>query len=610
MQTKGKTSNLSLLLSFTKGVKLYFFLALAAAASGILFSFLTPQVIRVTIDSIIGDKPFDLPLFFLDLINRFGGREGLRENLSLCAGVIVVCALLGGLSTFLSRVAIAHASETYVKAMRDRLFSHIQRLPFSWHVQNQTGDMIQRCTADVDVIRNFVSSQLLEVSRTVIFAAIAISLMMAMNVRLTLIAAFFIPLVLFYSTFFFGKMSKGFLAADEAEGEVMVAVQENLTGVRVVRAFGRERFELERFDIKNNTLADKWISMGYLFGTYWGLGDFVTSVQILLVIVLGAVMSYNGHITMGEFFVFVSYNQALSWPIRRLGRILSDMSRAKVSFVRIQEILDAPAEADRPDDSTPVIEGDIVFKNVTFSYNSEPVLKDVSFTVKGGSTFGILGNTGSGKSTIAYLIDRLYDLPENSGSITINGVDIRTIKREHLRKNIGMVMQEPFLFSKTIGENIAISRPERPVHDIRRNASTADIDESIMSFSKAYDTVVGERGVTLSGGQKQRVAIARALMSGAPIMIFDDSLSAVDLQTDARIREGLARDISGATVILISHRINTLMSCDNILVLEDGEVAELGTHEELVAKNGVYSHIYKMQSDAGSDFDGEVEHNG
>jgi ATP-binding cassette, subfamily B, bacterial len=323
--------------------------------------------------------------------------------------------------------------------------------------------------------------------------------------------------------------------------------------------------------------------------------------MILAVIVSGSILASHGKLTLGEFIVFVSYSQMLSWPVRSLGRVLSDMSKAGVSIGRIREILDAEEEAPEPDGLRPDMRRDITFENVSFSYADAPVLRDLSFTVRYGSTFGILGSTGSGKSTITCLLNRLYDVSDGCGEIKIGGIDIRNINREYLRRNVGVVLQEPFLFSKTIKDNISASVPDAPLDLIRHAASAAAVDDNIIGFAEGYDTMVGERGVTLSGGQKQRVAIARTLMQRAPIMVFDDSMSAVDLETDAKIRDALSNVAGGATVILISHRINTLMHADSILVLEDGRLAELGTHSELMALGGIYRHIFDMQSEAAED---------
>jgi ATP-binding cassette subfamily B protein len=291
----------------------------------------------------------------------------------------------------------------------------------------------------------------------------------------------------------------------------------------------------------------------------------------------------------------------LVWPVRQLGRILSEMSKTGVALKRIKEILDAPAETDAQDAYKPPIDLDIEFDNVSFTYGEQPVLKNVSFIVKSGTTFGILGATGSGKSTITYLLNRLYDLPESGGTISIGGVDISKIEKAYLRRNIGLVLQEPFLFSKTIFRNIDIASRGKDLNKVREKARIAAIDENIMSFAKGYETVVGERGVTLSGGQKQRVAIARTLMMNAPVMVFDDSMSSLDMETDAKIRESLRADTEGATVILISHRISTLMRADMIMVMEEGKVAEIGTHNELVELNGIYRRVYDLQSGYGDE---------
>lgn len=593
-----KHSLSQMLLRFARGFKRFFVLAVAASGLSILFQFLMPQVIRVTVDSVIDVKPFALPGFVMQVIEGIGGREYLRSHLLLCAVFVILFSLLSGVFNFLSRMGVAKGTEGMIRSLRNTLFAHVQRLPFAWHTRNQTGDIIQRCTSDVDVVRNFIAGQLIEVVRTVILIATALTLMFSMNVTLSLVALIFIPIVLLYSGVYYRRISRQFLSADEAEGELMVTVQENLTGVRVVRAFGREKYEVERFDEKNNTFARKWIDLGYTLGAYWGLGDLVTGLQVLSVIVFGAFLAVRGSITLGEFLVFVSYNQTLAWPVRSLGRTLSEMSKTGVSLRRLYEILIAGAEEPEPDALKPELSADIVFDNVTFRYEEQPVLKNLSFTIPRGTTFGILGSTGSGKSTITYLLNRLYDLPEGCGRITIGGVDIRQIDRAHLRRGVGLVLQEPFLFSKTIEENIGIAAERPTIERVRSSAAVADVDESIVSFAAGYETMVGERGVTLSGGQKQRIAIARTLMLGAPILVFDDSLSAVDLETDARIRDSLRQSTGDSTVILISHRISTLMHADRILVLEDGAAADIGTHAELISRPGVYRRVYEMQSDA------------
>ena len=588
-----KQSKQGLIGRFLRPYLWIFALTLAFSMGNTVLSSLTPQVVRVAVDSILGGEP--MPRVVTALAPRALLEAEPLTQLLAAAGFLLVVAVLSGLCTYGSRMGTANGSENFVKSLRDALYRHIQRLPYAWHVAHSTGEIIQRCTSDVDVVRNFVTNQLLEVCRVVFLVGFSLVVMASMNLRMTLIAVAFLPIILLYSLFFYSRIARRFLTADEAEGELSATVQENLTGVRVVRAFGRESFEVDRFDQKNERFAALWIRLGRLLSAYWGMGDLITGLQILTVISVGVVQAVDGAITLGEFLAFVSYNQSLVWPVRGLGRILSEMSKAGVSIERLAYILDSEPEAEPADAETPPMDQDIVFDHVSFAYGGQPVLRDVSFTIPAGKTFAILGATGSGKSTLMHLLDRLYDLPADSGAITIGGVDLARISRPWLRRNIGIVLQEPFLFSRSIRENIAAARPGATLEEVRGRAETAHVDGAILEFADGYDTIVGERGVTLSGGQKQRVAIARTLMLDAPILIFDDSLSAVDAETDAQIRASLRQAKGTATVILISHRITTLMQADCILVLQDGKVAEIGSHEELMEKGGLYREIYDLQ---------------
>jgi ATP-binding cassette subfamily B protein len=589
----------SMLAGFTRGIRRFFLFSIAAAVAASLASFLTPIIIGFTVDAVIGGKASSLPGPVMKLYDALSTRGAFGSNLIICAVFAAICAVLSGFFNYLSRVNMAKGAERMINNLRIKLFSHTQSLPFEWHTKNQTGDIIQRCTSDVETTRRFVFQQLIEVLRTVILIVMAVVIMFSLNPVMAAAVIVFVPIIMWYTVFFFKRIADKFLACDEAEGELLTRVQENLTGVRVVRAFGRERHELERFDDKNIAYTNKWTSLGGTFGMFWGIGDTVAALQLLCVIVLGSFLAAGGSLTFGELLVFLSYSQMVMWPVRQLGRILAEMSKTGVSLKRIKEILDTPGETDSPDALKPPMDRDIEFRNVNFTYgeqSGQTVLDNVSFTIKSGTTFGILGATGSGKSTITYLLNRLYDLPEGSGAIMIGGVDISLIDKKYLRRNIGLVLQEPFLFSKTILANIDVASRKRDLEKVREKAQIAAVDDNITSVAKGYDTIVGERGVTLSGGQKQRVAIARTLMMNAPVMVFDDSMSSLDMETDAKIRESLRKDTAGATVILISHRITTLMKADVIMVLEDGHVAEIGTHNELVEKNGIYRRVYDLQS--------------
>ncbi len=596
---KRTNSRLRLVSSFLSGSKRWFFAAILSTVGLALTNMLTPQIVRVTVDSVIGSEPFDLPPFLVDLLNRLGGAEVLRDNLWMIGILIVGIAVFGFAFFYGSRVFNTKAAETLVKTMRDKVFRHLLALPDAWYGNNRTGDIIQRCTSDVNMVKDFLSEQLVAVFRIVVMLVLSLFFMFSLHTGLTLIALAGVPVLLTTSLVFHRKVSPEFRICDENEGKLSAIVQENLTGVRVVRAFGREVCEKEKFDAQNRYYMGLWDRVNKMFCRYWSVADLIANTQIMLLVVFGAVFAIRGELSAGAYIAFLSYNGYLTWPIRQLGRVISEMSKAGVSLRRIEDILNAAPERDEPgaERVTTDYRGDIVFDRVSFSFDGKtPVLEDISFTVPAGSTVGILGGTGSGKSTLVRLLDRLYPLPEGSGTITVGGTDIRRLRAAELRSNIGFVLQEPYLFSRTIGENLRLAKLTATDAELRAAAHTACLDSAVESFPSGYDTFVGERGVTLSGGQKQRAAIARTLVQDTPILIFDDSLSAVDTETDATIRARLAEREGRATTLLISHRTATLMHTDRIVVLDRGRVAEIGTHGELLAKNGIYRRIYEIQN--------------
>ena len=587
-----------LILQFLKGSKAFFFICMVCAAVSALADMVTPQIIRVTVDNILGKAPVeDLSPTVRSMLDALGGAEHLRGNLWIMALAVVAVAVVKVAAQYGFRVLNTRGGETLVKTMRDTLYRHIARLPFQWHMQHHTGDIIQRCTSDIDTTRNFISEQMTSLIRILIMLVMSVVFMLGMNVTLTLIAMAPLPVIVWYSIFFHHKFRKGFQECDENEGRLSAMVQENLTGVRVVRAFGRERYERDRFGKQNSHYTSLWVKLGKLMAFFWSSADILSGVQIMLVVVFGVLFCLRQGMTAGEFIAFVSYNGMLVWPVRQLGRMISEMSKAGVGIDRIGYIMDAEEEKDTPGATDAPMDGDIRFEHVSFGYEGCPeMLHDIDLTIPAGSTLGILGGTGSGKSTMMYLLDRLYNLPEEGGRITIGGTDIRKIRLEHLRKNIGIVLQEPFLFSRTIRENLAITSPGLTEEEMREAAKAACLEETVQGFTKGYETFVGERGVTLSGGQKQRAAIARMLTRKTPIMIFDDSLSAVDTETDAKIRAALEKRFGSATIILISHRITTLSRADRVLVLDHGAVAQYGTPAELSAQDGLYRQIENIQS--------------
>ena len=592
-----KRENLSLLWQFLRGSKRYFLVTVLAACITALADMLQPQIIRAAVDCALGGKEGNFPAFVMDAVDSIGGFRYLGQHLWIMALAILAVAVVQVASNYTFRVYNTKASETLVKSMRDQLFSHIQHLPFSWHMKNRTGDIIQRCTSDIETTKNFLSEQLTSVFRIVILLILSMCFMVSMHGSLTMIALIPMPLIIWYSMHFHKQIHDGFTECDENEGKLSAMAQENLTGVRVVRAFGQERSEMEKFTKQNDYYTSLWIRMAKIMSKFWSVSDIFSGIQVMLVVIFGAYFCIRGSLSEGEYIAFISYNSMLVWPIRELGRMISEMSKAGVSIDRVAYIMHAPVEADDPDATEAPMDGDICFEHVRFAYENAPeLLHDIHFTMKAGTTLGILGGTGSGKSTLMMLLDKLYLLDENCGRITIGGTDIRKIKTAHLRKNIGMVLQEPFLFSRTIAENIGIASPEMDLNAIRAAAEAAALDETITSFAQGYETMVGERGVTLSGGQKQRAAIARMLTQETPIMIFDDSLSAVDTQTDAKIRQAISQKFGKASVILISHRITTLSAADKIIVLDRGRIVEEGTHEELKCSGGIYQKIYETQS--------------
>ena len=595
-------SNTQLVLYFLKGSILFFVLSIVFSLLVTFFDLIGPKIIQYTVDYCIADEAVSaesgtVPSYLIKIMDALGGTQFLSQHLEYIALLVAGVALLGAVSRYLFRILNSMGAEKLIQRMRDKLFEHIMHLPFTWHGANHTGDIIQRCTSDVDTIKMFISEQMSSLFRIVIRIIFAMYFMIGINIKLTIASAVFIPIIVLYSCFFHSKIRTAFEKADTEEGRLSATAQENLTGVRVVRAFGREKYEKERFVKQNREYTQLWIDLMRTLSAFWSSNDLISGLQVMLITVLGAVLCVHGEITVGEYIAFVSYNSMLVWPVRALGRIISEMSKAGVSIERISYIMNSEAEADKEDATCPDMKSDITFDHVSYAYENGggDVLKDVSFTIKAGTTFGILGSTGSGKSTLMYLMDRLYDIKDGEGKILVGNTDIRDIKASWLRKNIGFVLQEPFLFSRILSENIGITLKEQNLKEIRDAAKIAALDETIESFNQGYDTYVGERGVTLSGGQKQRTAIAQMLVSKPPVMVFDDSLSAVDTQTDAKIRHALSENVGDSTVVLISHRIMTLMHADNIIVLDHGRIAEQGTHKQLLEKGGIYKKIYDIQ---------------
>ena len=574
----------------------HFLWALIATIMMVIIGFLTPLLLSEIVDSILGSEPFTMPDFLMNPINALGGRDFLRQNLWIPALALILMNVVNGVFTFIKGRSSAIASENIARKLRNDLYRHLQHLPFAYHVKAQAGELIQRCTSDVDTIRRFLAVQVMEVVNTVLMVVIAMSILLPRSVPITLYSLILVPPLFCFATWFFKMVHKSFEVADEADGVLNAVLQENLSGVSVVRAFGQQEREVEKFDRVNNDLRKKNLRLNELLAIYWGGGDAISMTQTLLTLVVCIIYACNGWITVGTLIVFTSTLGMLLFPIRQLGRTLSDAGKAMVSMKRVQAILHEEAEPDEPNALKPDLHGDIVFDHVSFAYPDDnvPVLRDVSFTIPAGKTAAVLGGTGSGKSTMMYLLQRLYT--PTSGKITIGGVDIQQIDRKYLRAHVGLILQEPFLYSKSIRENVGITAPEQEAERIEHAADIASASGFIAKADKGWETVVGERGVTLSGGQKQRIAIARTLLKDNNILIFDDSLSAVDTETDAQIRAALRHEQKDVTTLIISHRVTTLSQADLILVLENGQITQQGTHAELCSQPGLYQRINSIQN--------------
>jgi len=533
--------------------------------------------------------------YFID--NYFGGGTTRYSVWLIGAGFIVLAAVQGG-STFWSGKLTAETSEGTTRRLRNYLFDHIQRLSFAYHNKTDTGELIQRSTSDVDAMRRFYADQAISFGRIILLFLINFLALMTINIKLSLISIVVIPIIILVSMFFFKRVSDAYKAFQEQEAVLSTTLQENLTGVRVVKAFARQQYEISKFERDNweNFLRGKKLTT--MHSLFWPISDTLCGFQMLAGYLVAAIMAINGTITVGDFLAYAGILVWIIFPMRNLGRLIVQMSTGLVSFDRVVHIIKQEREPLDEGDYHPSegIEGAFKFDHVCFEYEPpNTVLEDVSFECQPGQVIALLGSTGSGKTTLVNLIPRFFDY--TSGNILLDGVDLKRYPRRYLRQQIGIVEQEPFLFSRSIRENITygVGR-DIPQEEIETAAKAAAIHDVILDVLGGYQTIVGERGTTLSGGQKQRVAIARALLKNPRILILDDSTSSVDTETEAEIREALQHLMKGRTTFIIAHRIQSIMNADLILVMENGRIVQRGTHEDLVKDEGIYRKIFDMQT--------------
>jgi ATP-binding cassette subfamily B protein len=547
-------------------------------------------------------------LLLRDLIDEVLLRSEIAQAVLLIALTFVGLAAVEGMFTYLSGRLTARTAEGITRRLREQLFDHIQRLSFSFHNKAQTGDLIQRVTSDVSAIQRFFAEQAIEVGRILLLFSINFIALMALNLQLALVSTIIVPVLSLISFFFFRRISKLYQKYQEQDARLSTVLQENLSGVRVVKAFARQDYETSKFEDENHNLFVHGRDLLKQHAYYWPVTDIVANLQIIAGYTVGALMVINGTITVGTYLAYAGMIHMIIHPMRGLGRLIVQASTGLVSYQRILDILDEQQEPLTIGSHHPTgdVTGEIIFDHVGFEYESDQsVLEGITFRAEPGQVIALLGSTGSGKTTLVNLLPRFFDY--TSGLITLDGVDLKHYSREYLRRQIGIVEQEPFLFSRSIRENITYG-VGRQVSDeeVIAAAQAAAIHDVVMSFPEDYKTVVGERGVTLSGGQKQRVAIARTILKNPRILLLDDATSSVDTETEAEIRVALERLMRNRTTFIIAHRIQSVMNADLILVLDKGRIVQRGTHDDLVNQPGIYQQIYDLQARIELDLEREI----
>ena len=570
-----------------------------------IFRMLEPKILQITIDGVVLffisdgqatiENPDVIAALLYDLLPAIQMDNLMTIVFYICM-ILVVVSVMRVATQFISGVITAKATENAIQKLRNTLFLHIQRLPLPYIQQKSTGELIQRSTGDIDTVKTFIGKQTVEL---VLFSAVfigALSMMLSIHWQYALIAVCFGPINFILAIYFFKKEGKVWEEHEAEQDELTKIAQENLSGIRVVKAYAREDFEIDKFKKQNQKKLKVALKHVDLHKVYWTTADFLINFQIAIAVFAGGYFILNGEITLGEFASFFSYTLLVAWPMRQVGQTVSQMGMATVAMERIAEILDAEEEDYSGQKPNQYLQGEIEFQNVYFKYKETDknwALENVSFKIKVGEKIALMGQTGAGKSTIIALLTRLYE--PTSGTILLDNQPLECYEKSFLRHRIGVVQQQPFLFSTTIKENMLFANKFATDEAFQQAAETAQVGAFIQKMANEYETMVGEKGVTLSGGQKQRVALARTLLSNPDILVLDDATSAVDTETEYEIQQGLTPYIQNRTTFFIAHRLTSLQHADRIIVLENGRIIEQGTHDNLLNNHSFYREVYDIQ---------------
>jgi ATP-binding cassette subfamily B protein len=578
----------------TSGQRVRYVGAMLAMATTNVFMFGAPLIGKYAIDVVFARDLAQGPPLLTALVRWLAAEDSLLTYLWLSAVASVLVTAIAGGFLFLRGRWAAIASEAIARRLREELYRRLQHLRAGFFDDADTGDLVQRCSSDVETVRVFLSADIVEMGRAILLLLTLMPILFWMNAELAWLSICLVPFLSIGSYVFFSRVKHIFEITDRSEGAMTAVLQENLTGIRVVRAFAQQDYEIERFGARNRAFRDNHYRLSRTMGLYWALSDFFAVAQIGIVLVVGAHFVIGGTLSVGELFAFVTYVSMVVWPVRHLGRVLTDIGKAVVAIGRINHILTTPEESVEPTPDSGRATGEIRVENLTFEYLPErPVLRDVSVHVRAGDTIGLVGTPGSGKSSLIRVLLRLY--PYREGHVYLDGLELRDVSRQWLRHQIGVVLQDPFLYSRSVEDNLRVARPDAAQEELVQASRDAAIHASITSFPDGYAAMVGERGVTLSGGQRQRVALARALLKDPPVLVLDDSLSAVDSGTEREILDALDRRRGRHTTIIIAHRLSTIMHTDRILVLDRGRLVQSGDHETLAREIGPYRRLCEIQ---------------